>query len=314
MSEGERAPVLLVVGADEAGRVDRLLVRRFPESSRRLLSDLFATGGVRIGNRILRKGDRVEPGVEVTLTRPPPVGEDLRVTADPDAARLLRALHVDDELVVIDKPPGMPSQPLRPGERGTAASGIVSLWPECATVSDDPRDGGLVHRLDIGTSGALIAARTRAGWIRVRAAFGAGRVEKEYLALVDHPPVSRECDQPLAQRGKRVVVDHVDGLPAHTAWEVVARHGERCLLRCRATTGRMHQVRAHLAHVGAPIVGDELYGGAPFDGLIGFFLHAAVVRLPAASGELLTVEAPLPADRRAVIAAVIAALAASPTA
>ncbi len=303
MSDSESVTVRLVVGADEAGRIDRLLVRRFPESSRGLLAELFDTGGVRLGSRILRKGDRVEPGAEITLARTPPVGEDLRVVADPEAAARLHPLHVDDEVVVIDKPPGMPSQPLRPGERGTAASGIVSLWPECATVSDDPRDGGLVHRLDIGTSGALIAARTRAAWIRLRAGFGTGGIDKEYLALVEHAPVSRECDQPLAQRGKHVVVDHVDGLPAHTSWETVARHGERVLLRCRATTGRMHQVRAHLAHVGAPIVGDELYGGRAWPGLIGFFLHAAVVRFPAAGGQVVTVEAPLPPDRRAVISA-----------
>ena len=291
----------LVVEADEEGRIDRFLVRRFPESSRRLLQDLFADGAVRIGGRVAKKGDRVSAGAEVTLAREPAQGEDLRPAPDPDAAARLRVLHLDEDVVVVDKPPGMPSQPLRPGELGTAANGLAVLHPECGAVSDDPRDGGLVHRLDIGTSGALIAARTRVAWTALRAAFGSGEVDKEYLALVETTPVANGCDLPLAQRGKRAVVDLGEGLPAHTEWEVIAHHGERRLLRCRATTGRMHQIRAHLAQCGAPIVGDELYGGKPFPGLVGFFLHAAVVRFTGRGGTI-TVEAPLPADRRAVIA------------
>jgi 23S rRNA pseudouridine1911/1915/1917 synthase len=285
-----------LVEPGEEGRIDRVLARRFPDSSRRMLAELFETGAVRIAGRAVKKGEHAAAGAEVTLARTPAQGVDMRPAPDPVAAALLTVLHLDDEVVVVSKPAGMPSQPLRPGELGTAASGIAALHPECAATSDDPRDGGLVHRLDIGTSGALMAARTRVAWAALRAAFGAGEVEKEYLALVEHAPVATGCDLPLSQRGKRAVVDLAEGLDAHTEWEVVARHGEKRMLRCRATTGRMHQVRAHLAHCGAPIVGDELYGGHPFPGLVGFFLHAAVLRF---AGR--TVEAPLPADRRTVI-------------
>jgi len=202
----------------------------------------------------------------------------------------------------VAKPPGMPSQPLRAGELGTAASGMVARFPECAAVADDPRDGGLVHRLDIGTSGVLVAARTRASWLRLRAAFGKGEIEKSYLALVEAAPISRGCDEPLTQRGRRVVVDHADGLEASTTWVVERALGEHRLLRCHATTGRMHQIRVHLATCGAPIVGDVLYGGHPQPGLIEFFLHAADVTLPRADGSRLAITAPLPADRLAVLA------------
>ena len=122
----------------------------------------------------------------------------------------------------------MPSQPLRAGELGTIANAIAFRFPECVAIGDDPRDGGLVHRLDIGTSGVLIAARTLDAYRALRAAFGAGMVVKHYLAITDGRPVARECDAPLAQRGKRVVVDLADGLPAYTEIERRAR-------RCPAT-------------------------------------------------------------------------------
>lgn len=284
-----------------ANRLDWIVACHFPDASRRRVIALFDDGAVRIDGRRARKGDRARVGAEVVVARSPITEDDLRVVADPDAGARLEVLHLDDAIVVVSKPPGMPSQPLRAGERGTAASGLVARFPECATASEDARDGGLVHRLDIGTSGVLVAARTRASWLALRAAFGAGAVAKDYLALVEQPPVSRECDAPLAQRGKRVVVDHTDGLDAHTSWQLVRRLGERALLRCQATTGRMHQVRAHLAACGAPIVGDVLYGGGAMPELVDFFLHAAVVRLPG-----LTVEAALPDDRSAVLAALTA--------
>ena len=285
------------VEAGEEGRIDRLLARRFPESSRRMLHELFEAGAVRIAGKLARKGDHAAPGAQVTLSRAPAQGADLRPAPDPAAAALVTVLHVDDDLVAVAKPGGMPTQPLRPGELGTVANALAALHPECAATSDDPRDGGLAHRLDIGTSGVLVAARTRAAWLDLRAAFGAGEVDKEYLALVERQPVASGCDLPLAQRGKRAVVDLATGLPAHTEWEVIARHGEKRMLRCRAATGRMHQVRAHLAHCGAPIVGDELYGAVPFPGLVGFFLHAAKITVRGR-----TIETPLPPERRAVIA------------
>jgi len=285
----------------EGGRADRVLTRHFPGASRRRMAELFAAGAVRVHGRVVKKGDFLDPGAEVTLTATPAGGEDLRAQPDPAAAARLRVVHVDDELVVVDKPAGMPSQPLRAGERGTAANGVVALYPECAGASDDARDGGLVHRLDIGTSGALAAARTRAAWLRLRRAFGDGQVTKEYLALTYGAPIAAECLAPLAQRGRKVAVDHAEGLPAHTMFEVVQKLGDWRLVRCRAVTGRMHQIRAHLAHCGAPIAGDALYGGPALPGLEGFFLHAAKLALPRDGGAPLIVDVPLPADRRALI-------------
>lgn len=295
-------PTRFTVRADEADRVDRVIARRLANVSRRRIVDLIAEGAVRVDGRRAKKGDPVGPGAVIELAHPPAAAEDLRARPDEAAAARLAVLHVDDDVIIVAKPPGMASQPLRAGELGNAANGIVARWPECAAVADDPRDGGLVHRLDRGTSGALAAARTRAGWLALRAAFAERRVDKTYLALVDAAPVSTECEAPLSQRGNHAAVDHNHGLEAHTRWETIERLADRRLLRCTAITGRMHQVRVHLATCGAPITGDTLYGGAPLAGLIGFFLHAERLVLPGARGPI-SVEAPLPPDRIAVLEA-----------
>ena len=235
-------------------------------------------------------------GDVIELAREPVSGDQLRPVPDPSI--VLEVLIETAELVAIAKPAGIPSQPLRAGELGTIANAIVARWPECAGLGDDQRDGGLVHRLDIGTSGVLIAARTEATYRALRDAFGTGRVAKEYLAITDARPVSRESDAPLAQRGNHVVVDHADGLPAHTSFVVERTSADHALVRCTAQTGRMHQVRAHLAHSGSPIAGDTRYGGKPVPEHDGFFLHAAKLAC-----ELVTVEAPLPARFTAALAA-----------
>ncbi|MBA3457549.1 MAG: RNA pseudouridine synthase [Deltaproteobacteria bacterium] len=251
----------------------------------------------------------------IELTRTPVTGSAMNPLPDPVAAEQLVVLLERPELIVIAKPAGMPSQPLRAGELGTAANAVAHRWPECITIGDDPREGGLVHRLDIGTSGPLIVARTPETYRALREAFGQSLVDKLYLAITDGRPVSRECDAPLVQRGKRVVVDHTDGLAAHTTFTVDRATATHALVRCAAQTGRMHQVRAHLAHVGAPITGDTLYGGAPLPGpkvegpeftpgpaIEGFFLHAASITFPLGT-ERIRIDAHAPDRFAAAIAA-----------
>jgi 23S rRNA pseudouridine1911/1915/1917 synthase len=276
---------------DAADRADKALARLFPDAGRRQLAALFEAGAVRVNGKRARKGDRVAAGDTVDLAREPVSGDALRPAPDPTVELVLLVERA--ELVVIAKPAGIPSQPLRAGELGTIANGLAHRFPECAAIGDDARDGGLVHRLDIGTSGALVAARTPEAYRALRDAFAAGQVSKHYLAITDGQPAARECDAPLAQRGKRVAVDAAEGLPAYTELVVERTSPDHALVRCIAQTGRMHQVRAHLAHLGASITGDTLYGGAALHGQDGFFLHALSIALPVGA-ERLTVEAPLP--------------------
>lgn len=292
----------ITVTAVDAGRVDKALARHFPGASRRQLAELFDIGAVRIGTGKAKKGDRVAEGDVIELARPPMSGDDLRPL--PDFAIALDIVLERAELVVIAKPAGIPSQPLRAGELGTVANAIVARFPECRAIGNDRtlRDGGLVHRLDIGTSGALIAARTADAYAALRAAFRTGQVHKTYLAIVDGRPVARECDAPLAQRGDHVVVDYAHGLAAQTAFVIERSSATHSLVRCSAHSGRMHQVRAHLAHVGSPIAGDTRYGGKPIADHPGFFLHAAA--LVTTVGEGLNVEVPTPDRFARALAAV----------
>jgi 23S rRNA pseudouridine1911/1915/1917 synthase len=283
--------IKVTVETEDEGRIDKALARHFPDAGRRQLAELFDAGVIRLRGKRAKKGDRVVAGDVIELERAPVSGDALR--PQPNADVPIEILLERDDVVVIAKPAGIPSQPLRAGELGTAANAVVSRWPECATIGDDPRDGGLVHRLDIGTSGALIVARTDAVYRALREAFGQGLVDKEYVAITEGRPVSRDSDAPLVQRGDHVRVDHTDGLPAYTSFAVERANDHHALVRCAAQTGRMHQVRAHLAHVGSPIAGDTLYGGKPLGELPGFFLHAAKIAFPLGT-EKVVVEAPLP--------------------
>lgn len=278
----------LVVQAGDQGRADKVLAKHYPSAGRKQLAELFEAGEIKLKGKRLKKGDVVAAGDELELLREPVSGDALR--AQPDPAIALEVIHETPEVVVVNKPSGMPSQPLKAGELGTMANAIVARYPECAAIGDDVRDGGLVHRLDIGTSGVLVAARTADAYRKLRDAFGKGEVHKEYLAIVDGAPAVHEVEAPLSQRGDHVAIDHNDGLTATTTFSPFESSGAHSLVRCVAQTGRMHQVRAHLAFAGSPIAGDTLYKGVAIEGHPGFFLHAHKLTLP--DGTPLT--APVP--------------------
>ena len=235
--------------------------------------------------------------------------EDKRPAPAPEAP--LAVLYADELLVAVSKPAGIATHPLHPGERGTLANALVARFPECAFVADDAREGGVAHRLDIETSGVVLAARTRAAWQSLRHAFSDGAVTKEYLALVaGAPPDQGTIDLPLAHAGRRVRIAgdrDLDALAATTGFETLARGDDVALVRAHSSSGRMHQIRVHLAHLGHPLVGDALYGGPPpVAGTRGHFLHAAAVTFPhPGTGARVRIEAPLPPDRAAALAAVV---------
>ena len=264
---------------------------------------------MRVDGARAAKGARLHAGATVAVAHEPPRADELRPL--PDAGAPLELLHNDEALVAVAKPAGIPTHPLRAGERGTLANALVARFPECALVADDAREGGVAHRLDTETSGVVLAARTRAAWQALRHAFSDGAVEKEYLALVaGAPPDRATVAAPLVHAGKRIRVardSDLDRLTARTELETLARGDGVALVRARSSSGRMHQIRVHLSHLGHPLVGDALYGGPPpVAGTRGHFLHAAAVSFPhPTTGVRTRIEAPLPPDRAAALAAVV---------
>lgn len=300
--------VLTVAGADDGARLDQWLARAL-DCSRREAQRLIADGSVRVDGGRAAKGARVRGGGSVRIEAEPARADDKRPLPEPDLP--LVVVHVDEALVAMVKPSGMATHPLLPGERGTLANALLARYPECGDVADDVREGGVAHRLDSDTSGLVLAARTRAAWLDLRRSFGDGAVTKEYLALVaGTPPDVGVVDAPLAHAGKRVRVSAIgdaDAQAATTRYETLARGEGVALVRARSASGRMHQIRAHLAHAGFPIVGDALYGGPPpAPGTSGHFLHASLVTFPhPTTGARTTMTAPLPDDRAAALRALV---------
>ena len=297
-------PELMVDPAEAGLRLDVFLARRglFPSAaaSRRFLAEPATR--VRIDGRPARKGEHLAPGQRVQLPEPPaPAGAAIA----PDDSLPLEVLHADEALVAVAKPAGLPSHPLRAGERGTVASALVARFPECAVASPDPREAGLVHRLDTGTSGVLVASRQRALWTPLHEALGEGG-DKLYLAEVAGACSATVIDAAIGRvgrRGDRVRVGTGRGLlPARTEVTVVVARAETTLVNARLHRGRAHQVRAHLAHAGHPVLGDPLYGDeaakalAARLGVEGLRLHAASVTfVHPLTAEWLTIAAPPPA-------------------
>jgi 23S rRNA pseudouridine1911/1915/1917 synthase len=253
---------------EESARLD-LFLRDRAGLGRRQVARLCAEGLVRRDGRVLDKGAEVRGGDRVEVE-----ASALGPFLVPAPLEGLRVLHEDERWVIVDKPAGAPAHPLRPGEGGTVADGLAWLYPACAAASPDPREAGLVHRLDNGTSGAMLAARDRETWARLRAALAAERVVRRYRALVVGDP----------QEGEHAAA--IDGQAASTTVRVIARGPGGADVECALRGGRRHQIRRHLADAGTPIAGDERYGaGGPR-----LWLHAARLEVDGRA-----VDAPLPA-------------------
>jgi 23S rRNA pseudouridine1911/1915/1917 synthase len=277
-------------------RLDRALCERFG-LSRAAVKRLIEQGSVRLSGRPMHKGMLLSAGMKLAV--------ELQSDADgalPDPSLPLVVLYEDDALVIIDKPPGMPSHPLRAGELGCAANLLLARYPEMRGVGYGPREPGLVHRLDNDTSGLLLAARTQPAFEALRAALGAGQVEKTYLALVSRavavPRTVSLALQPSQKNSRRVEVNSdPHARPTRTEFVRCARRGASYLVEAQASHAYRHQIRAHLAAIDAPIVGDVLYGGEPLPGVSRHLLHAARARFQHPQHErVIEIECPLPSD------------------
>jgi 23S rRNA pseudouridine1911/1915/1917 synthase len=269
---GERLDVFLSRALD----LPRRYVQRLLERERVWLAGKPATKG-----RVLDIGDRLE----ILPFRHPSEG----VPAAPELP--LVVLADERGLVAIDKPAGMPTHALDYDERTSAVNAFLARYPEAAEVGDGGLQASLVHRLDTHTSGVLLFAREARAWREAREAFSSGRAEKHYLARV-HGALrgEREVALQLAQRGDHVRVVESGGRLARTRLGAVERDGDTSLVAIELLTGVRHQIRATLAHLGHPIVGDRRYGSPVDRGR--HLLHATLLRIPLRSGRFEARSAP----------------------
>ncbi|MHB1843674.1 MAG: RluA family pseudouridine synthase [Deltaproteobacteria bacterium] len=285
----------LTVPSPGGERLD-VFVARGLSASRARVKSAFELGEVRVDGRRARKGDRTVAGTRVRVRLPDEPGAPV-----PEPELPLSPVREDGWLVAVDKPPGVATHPLRPGERGTLANAVSARYPECAAAGDEPREGGACHRLDRETSGLVLFARKREAYEHVRRELSLGRAEKIYLGLVNgEPEAEGRCELPLASKGDGAPrVGPLDGRPARTSFRRLATSGGFSLLEVRIETGVRYQIRAHLAALGFPLAGDAVYGGGEAPAALGrHLLHANRLSLEHPAGGRFEAMASLPEDAR----------------
>jgi 23S rRNA pseudouridine1911/1915/1917 synthase len=281
-------------------RLDAALARLLG-LSRSAAADLADSGGVRVDGRPIGKGDRLRAGgwLEVELAPPPAA-----IPAAPEPVPGLRVVYDDDDLVVVDKPVGVAAHP-SPGWTGpTVVGGLAAAGYRIATSGAAERQG-VVHRLDVGTSGLMVVAKSEYAYSRLKQEFRDRTVDKTYHALVQgHPdPLVGTIDAPI---GRHPTADYkwgvvAGGKPSVTHYEVLEAFPAASLVDVHLETGRTHQIRVHFAALRHPCVGDLTYGADPrlADqlGLTRQWLHA--VRLGfshPATDQWMEFESPYPHD------------------
>jgi 23S rRNA pseudouridine1911/1915/1917 synthase len=299
----------LQVDADDAGtRLDKYLASHMPELSRSHLQRLIQEGHVWLSSRPAAASSRVHAGDVITVCVPPPRPARPAAEAIP-----LRVLYEDEALLVIDKPPGMVVHPAPGHAEGTLVNALLFHCRTLSGIGGEIRPG-IVHRLDKDTSGVLLVAKHDRSHRRLAALLKAHQIRRQYLALVRGRPVSAQgtIDAPIGrhprQRKKMAVVER-HGRAARTHYRVLETWGPVSLVRLTLETGRTHQIRVHLAHMGHAVLGDAVYGAGTWhfaghpelERAVRAFprqaLHAEQVRFRHPEhGQWMVYTAPLPGD------------------
>lgn len=277
------------------GRLDRALAVLDPDLSRTTAARLIRAGHVFLNGAPTKPADAVRAGDLVEYSRPEAEFAEPAAEAIP-----LRLIHDDPDFVVVDKPAGMVVHPAPGHSNGTLVQALLGLGGSWSSAGGETRPG-IVHRLDKGTSGLILAARNDVAHRALAAQLADRSLSRTYLAVVrgglSRPagilegPIGRDP----ANRLRMAVV--AGGRFARTRYEVVENRAGRTLVRCELESGRTHQIRVHLTALGHPLVGDDLYGGARRGEPQRPLLHAWRLRLRhPRTGEPLGFEAPLPDD------------------
>lgn len=300
-------------------RIDLFLTQSCDGYSRTQIRQSVQNENAEVDGRIIRPSFKLQAGQKIRF-RIPPLPSDETIPENIP----LDILYEDDGLVVVNKPPGMVVHPARGNWTGTLTSALAFRFQSLSDVGGPTRPG-IVHRLDRDTSGVIVIAKTNAVHIRLGQQFHDREVQKEYFAITS-APIDRDrdvIDAPIGrhpyQRDKMTIREgHISSRPASTFYEVLERHGRFTQVRLKPKTGRTHQIRVHLAHIGCPILCDRLYAGhseiteSMLRGkskqetepvlLARQALHARSLSfLNPQTGQQMTFEAPIPQDLQRVL-------------
>ena len=284
-------------------RLDKVILARHPDFSRSRIEGLVKAGFVTVNGAVAAKaGMKVSPDDEIVVEIPPPV------PAVPEPEDIpLSVVFEDDDMLVIDKPPGMVVHPAPGHFTGTLVNALLAHCPNLSGIGGVARPG-IVHRLDQDTSGLIVVAKTQAAMDSLARAFASHKnVEKTYLAVVHGRPRldSGRIENLIGRHPvdrKRMAILEKGGKLAVTNWRVISSVGTMSVLECRIETGRTHQIRVHAASLGCPVIGDRTYGKGALDRRLApvpqrQMLHSWKLRLwHPTKGVEMSFEAPPPPD------------------
>ncbi|MGE5790234.1 MAG: RluA family pseudouridine synthase [Syntrophaceae bacterium] len=313
MTKEDGSQAQYMVGQDEQGlRLDVYLSRRDPTVSRSQARRLIDDGDALVDGKAVKASHRLRPGEKVSLRKPPPVPSEIVPEEIP-----LDIRYEDDAILVVDKPAGMVVHPAAGNFRGTLVNALQFHCRHLSGIGGVMRPG-IVHRLDKGTSGLMVIAKSDEAHRHLSEQFKRRLVSKHYTALV-HGNVRQDegiVDAPVGRHPverKKMSTASRRGKAALTRWRVLERFGAFTLLEAKIETGRTHQIRVHLGALGHPVVGDSVYGGskrvvestalrAVLKKLTRQALHAGRLSFThPVTGEEMTFESPLPEDMAEVI-------------
>ena len=280
-------------------RLDRFLAERCADLSRTRIKRLIVDGDVTVDGNVQNAGFRLRPGQTVAISVPEPAPTSMLPQRIP-----LDVIYDDDELLVVDKPAGMPVHPGAGHPDSTLVNALLGMYPSIGSVGGAARPG-LVHRLDKDTSGLIVVSRTDRAHESLTAQFKKRSVGKTYLALVVGAltPPEAVIEAPIARdpndRKKMAIVEN--GRQSTTQYKTIANFRGCTYAEALPKTGRTHQIRIHFASIGNPVVSDTLYG-RPDPRLTRHFLHAARLEFHhPATGHRVKFHSPLPPDLQSLI-------------
>lgn len=303
MTDEQRIVVWRVDSKQVGERIDRIVAVRDPNWTRMMVQAWIRAGRVLVDGKKVKPNHRLGPGEEVEVQVPPQ--ENLQITSE---SIPLDIRYEDDDVIVVNKPRGMVVHPAAGNLSGTLVNALLAHCESLSSLGGEERPG-IVHRIDKDTSGLLMIAKNDAAHLSLASQLKKHRVERQYIAVVHghlaHPrgtieaPIGRH---PHHRRKMTVIPD--GGKHAVTHFDVVERLSEATRVLCRLETGRTHQIRVHLRHIGHPLIGDPLYGRKKKNDfpIQGQALHAHLLGFDhPRTGEPIQVEAELPEDMRRLL-------------